>query len=147
MKKKHKDGIQKLMNSTLITNWSLALSIVTGLIRKGNAESMIVQYIINNHNRKLTWSDFNEASNWVSDNITNEKLVSHFNKMCHPERVSGIRDQLNRSTPMPHNGNLTLSDVNSWFNSINTARKSKSVTLTCGTLMMKEIDKQLKNIQ
>ena len=140
--KKHKSSIRTMMSGTDTVHWSLALQILTGQLNRNNAESMVIQYIINIHNNTIKSKDRFPINEWVKEKITNEKLIRHFTRTF--KFLTGLRDQLEVGHQMVHNGSLALSDFIGWFDSVDAARQPKRVTLQCGSQTAKLFDELMK---
>jgi len=140
--KKHKQSIRKLLSGTNLDHWSLALQILTGQLSRDNAESMILQYIINIHNYKIESKMTSSIRTWIKEKIINEKLINYFNRTF--KYITGLREQLTNGHTVQHNGVLTLCQLEDWFDSIITSRKQKSITLSCGKEIAELFDELIK---
>jgi len=133
--RKHKSSIHKLISSTDVNHWSLALQILTGQLNRNNAESMILQYIINIHNFKLDNKLEKDINHWATSNFNNIKLRQNFFNNFKYSPYS----------PYHHNGKLTLNELEDWFNTIiKTPKKKKSITLHCGPQIANLFDELIK---
>jgi len=142
--RKDKRSIKKLISGTNLDHWSLALQILTSQLSRDNAESMVLQYIINTHSHKLSSKATRDVNNWIKEKITNEKLVNYFNRSFKPNGPSGLFEHLEQGSVHVHNGNLTLNELSNYFTSLITSRKQKNITLTCSSQMTKTFDELIK---
>ena len=117
-----------------------------------NAESMVIQYIINFHNYKHSYEFYNDILNWIVDNISNERLLYQFRKNFKCKPGSGLREQLTSGNTVQHNGNLTLSQMTSYLSSIMTRRKQVSrkpatTVIIANRAFADEFDKIIKDVK
>lgn len=152
MNKKQKNAIKKLIQSKDFVNWTMALRMISGNTSTHNAESMVIQYIINFHNYKHSYEFYDDILKWIVDNISNDRLLYQYRKNFKCKPGSGLREQLTSGNTVQHNGNLTVSQMTSYLSSIMTGRKQVSrkpvpTVINVSQAFADEFDKIIKDVK